>query len=69
MSKPRDEAIVVVDEQRCTGCGYCYLSCPFDAIRLVDSTSRILDACTACWICLRHCPVDALRQGRRPRDG
>ncbi len=51
---------VTVDKSRCTGCSYCTLSCPEEAIQLeiaADVWPRIDEqACTRCGACVYVCP-------------
>ena len=47
-----------INRETCTGCGYCLLICPFDAIRS-DGWAAIEDeACTDCNLCAFACPND-----------
>ena len=39
MHAPR-KALPAIDPGRCTGCALCALRCPFDAIRMVRTTTR-----------------------------
>jgi len=49
-----------VQRQRCTGCGYCLLTCPEEAISS-DGWANIDEAkCTDCNLCFFVCPNDAL---------
>jgi len=43
----RDDGIVVVDGERCVGCGYCVQACPYDA-RFINPETRTADKCTFC---------------------
>lgn len=45
---------------RCTGCAYCVLTCPYDAI-VTDGWAAVLaDRCTDCNLCIYACPNDCL---------
>ena len=43
----RDDGIVVVDGDRCVGCGYCVQACPYDA-RFINHDTGKADKCTFC---------------------
>jgi tetrathionate reductase subunit B len=43
----RPDGIVVVDADRCVGCGYCVQACPYDA-RFINPDTRKADKCTFC---------------------
>jgi Fe-S-cluster-containing dehydrogenase component len=72
----RDEATgaVLVDGERCIGCGYCAWACPFDAPRL-DARTRTMAKCTFCAprlrdggapACASACPTGALTHAVLP---
>jgi phytoene dehydrogenase-like protein/NAD-dependent dihydropyrimidine dehydrogenase PreA subunit len=45
-------------QERCTGCAYCVLTCPYDAIRS-DGWAEVVDEnCTDCNLCYYACPND-----------
>jgi phytoene dehydrogenase-like protein/ferredoxin len=45
-----------IDRDKCTGCGYCVLACPFDALT-TDGWAYVLpDQCTDCNVCYYACP-------------
>ena len=49
-----------IDHQRCTGCGYCLLTCPVGAVES-DGWATINDEnCTSCGECIYVCPNDAI---------
>lgn len=43
----RKDGIVVVDNERCVGCGYCVQACPYDA-RFINHKTQTADKCTFC---------------------
>lgn len=51
----------VIRQQDCTGCGICFATCRFDAIRPLDSTYHADPVlCEGCGVCVRFCPVKAI---------
>ena len=66
-----DRGLVAVDDQRCIGCGYCALSCPYRAPK-VDREAGHSAKCDGCGarvaegkrpICVEACPLRALDFG------
>ena len=43
----RSDGIVLVDNERCVGCGYCVQACPYDA-RFNNHETQTADKCTFC---------------------
>lgn len=43
----RTDGIVLVDSDRCVGCGYCVQACPYDA-RFINHETKVADKCTFC---------------------
>ncbi len=68
----REDGLVVVDPQKCTGCRECLLSCPYDAL-FFNEDLNIVQKCTGCahllddgWTvprCVDICPTQALKFG------
>ena len=68
----REDGLVVVDPQKCTGCRECMLSCPYDAL-FFNEDLNIAQKCTGCahllddgWAvprCVDICPTQAIRFG------
>jgi tetrathionate reductase subunit B len=69
------DGVVLVDQARCIGCGYCVVACPYGARYLVPSGeitpmgyAGVVDKCTFCYhritrgmrpACVEVCPVEA----------
>jgi tetrathionate reductase subunit B len=43
----RDDGVVLVDGERCVGCGYCVQACPYEA-RFINADTGKADKCTFC---------------------
>jgi electron transfer flavoprotein alpha subunit len=52
----------VVDLSKCTGCGDCLESCPYDAIEIIDEKAYINEYCQDCTACLAACPEGAISE-------
>lgn len=51
---------IVIDREKCIGCGACVDACPFAALSLEDGIAVVNEKCTLCRACLDVCPVDAI---------
>lgn len=51
---------IVVNIERCTGCGQCIDSCPFTSIEMKDGKAFINEYCQLCRACLSVCPEGAI---------
>ena len=62
---------VIIDRQKCTGCGGCVEICPYRAITLVNGRAEYKNiVCFLCGHCRAVCPVDAvLLPGEPPALG
>lgn len=71
MHKDPDTGLVSVDADKCIGCGYCHMACPYNAPR-VDREKGHSVKCNGCAdrvaegklpICVEACPMHALDFG------
>jgi NAD-dependent dihydropyrimidine dehydrogenase PreA subunit len=52
---------MIVNTDKCTGCGTCVQDCPVGAIRLKKKKALIDGTCTQCKACSHVCPEEAIR--------
>lgn len=54
--------IVLIDEEKCDGCGVCVTPCAEGAIRIVDGKAKVIkeEFCDGAGVCLAVCPRGAL---------
>ena len=71
MHKDADTGLVSVDADKCIGCGYCHMACPYNAPK-VDRSAGHSVKCNGCAervaegkrpICVEACPLRALDFG------
>ncbi len=55
--------IVIIDEDKCNGCGVCVPTCAEGAIRIEGGKARLVadNLCDGLGNCLGTCPEDAIR--------
>ena len=58
--KQSEENGLLIDRQRCVGCGSCASACPFGGISVQNGTAETNAACTLCGTCVELCPAEAL---------
>jgi anaerobic dimethyl sulfoxide reductase subunit B (iron-sulfur subunit) len=74
ISKSTETGIVLVDQNKCIGCGFCVWACPFNAPQLTTKTGK-MEKCTFCQTpgkerpldmpraCEEICPTGAIKSG------
>jgi heterodisulfide reductase subunit A len=56
-----DPAVAEVDREKCSGCGECILSCPYNAIERVEGKAQVNVAlCKGCGTCVGACLAKAI---------
>jgi tetrathionate reductase subunit B len=72
------DGLILVDEKRCIGCGYCVQACPYGS-RFIHPKTHVASKCTFCYhrtskgmmpACVQACPVGARKFGdvKNPKD-
>ncbi len=59
--------IIIIDEEKCDGCGDCVDACIEGAIRIIDAKAKLVSEilCDGFGACLGSCPQDALKIEKR----
>ena len=59
--------IVIIDEEKCNGCGDCVSACAEGAIEVIDGKAKLVSEvyCDGLGACLGHCPQDAITVQQR----
>jgi NAD-dependent dihydropyrimidine dehydrogenase PreA subunit len=62
--------VVIIEEERCDGCGLCVPACAEGALRIVNGKARLVAdrLCDGMGACLGHCPRGAIRIERREAE-
>jgi Fe-S-cluster-containing hydrogenase component 2 len=56
---------VIVDQEKCTGCGKCEEVCPVEAIEMASDKAVVdEEACVDCGTCIEECPEEAISEGK-----
>jgi len=67
----RDNGVVLIDEDKCVGCGYCAWACPYDAPKYDENKGK-MTKCDFCYddidagrspACVASCPLRVLEFG------
>ncbi|MEE8167811.1 MAG: 4Fe-4S binding protein [Candidatus Hydrothermarchaeales archaeon] len=54
---------MLLDAEKCVGCGACVPICPTEAISVLGTASINGDKCQECKACIAFCVVDAISEG------
>lgn len=55
--------MVIINEEKCIGCGLCVKACPFSSITIKEGKAKVLPLCTSCGLCLSSCKFEAISSG------
>jgi NAD-dependent dihydropyrimidine dehydrogenase PreA subunit len=63
MTYIRNGETLVLDQERCNGCGRCVEVCPHEVIAMSDGRAEIRDraACMECGACMTNCETGAIK--------
>ena len=51
---------ILIDLDKCVGCGDCVPVCPFGLLEIVDDKVQLKEGCTLCGACQEACPYEAI---------
>jgi electron transfer flavoprotein alpha subunit len=51
---------LLLNKDKCTGCGLCIDACPFGALIIKEDYPEITEECRLCGLCVKSCPEEAL---------
>jgi len=60
---------MLVDLEKCIGCGYCVRDCPVGAVHLSHKKAAIDETCTQCGACLKVCEQGAISREAQIPEG
>ncbi len=65
-----EREIILIDEEKCDGCGLCVPECPEGAIQIIDDKARLISDlfCDGLGACIGHCPQDAIKIEKREAE-
>ncbi len=57
----RSSPPIIIDEEKCTGCGFCLAVCPSKTLAVIDGKATVVgQECMVCAHCMAVCPVKAV---------
>lgn len=60
---------MILEHDKCNGCGLCARECPLSAIEMEEDLPRFTDKCVVCGLCVGVCPLGALAALPREETG
>lgn len=65
-----EREIVLIDEEKCIGCGDCVPNCHEGALQMIDDKARLISDlfCDGLGACIGHCPVGAISIEKREAE-
>jgi ferredoxin len=62
--------IVLIDEEKCNGCGLCIPNCHEGALRIIDNKARLVSDlfCDGLGACISECPIGAITIVKREAE-
>lgn len=62
--------IILIDEEKCTGCGNCIPGCPEGALQIIDGKARLVSDlfCDGLGACIGECPENAIKIEEREAE-
>lgn len=53
--------MVIVERDKCVGCGVCAQVCPIPAVKLVNKKAHVSEDCVGCASCVKYCKPGAMK--------
>ncbi len=62
--------IIIIDEEKCNGCGLCIPNCPEGALQIIDGKARLVSDlfCDGLGACIGYCPEGAIEVEEREAE-